>query len=117
MASSPSAPKPARPPRHLSKESAKWWRSVCAEYEFEPHHLKLLQAACETWDRLQQAREDIEKHGSLVVKTADGGLKAHPAVSIERDCRLGFARLVRELDLDGDAPDASRPPSIASNKG
>lgn len=108
---------PSRPPKHLSREAASWWRSVVGDYDLEPHHLKLLQAACETWDRLQQARLDIAAHGSLSVKTGDGGLKLHPAVTVERDARLAFARLVRELDLDGGAPsEGPRPPELNSNR-
>lgn len=105
-----------RPPKHLSREAATWWRSVVLDYNLEPHHLKLLQAACETWDRIQQARVDIAAHGSLSVGTVAGGLKLHPAVTVERDARIAFARLVRELDLDAGAPSEPRPPSLGSNR-
>jgi P27 family predicted phage terminase small subunit len=105
-----------KPPSHLSKSSAEWWRGAVAIYDFEPHHLRLLQAAAEAWDRLQQAREAIARDG-LTVPTSDGGLKAHPCVAIERDCRTAFARLVRELDLDcGPPAEARRPPSLVSNR-
>jgi P27 family predicted phage terminase small subunit len=89
---------------------------VLADYDLEGHHLRLLQSAAETWDRLQQAREMIDRDG-LTIQTGDGGLKAHPAVAIERDARLAFARLVRELDLDAGAPSGSpRPPALGSNR-
>jgi P27 family predicted phage terminase small subunit len=104
-------------PSHLRRETAEWWRSVHKGYELEPHHMRLLTMAAETWDRAQQAREAIAKDG-LTVGTRDGGLKAHPAVGIERDCRLAFARLVRELDLDTEGPsDHRRPPALRSNRG
>lgn len=108
---------PPPPPAHLSPEAATWWRSVMKDYSLEPHHLKILQIACETWDRHQQARSDIAAYGSLSVPTADGGLKLHPAVAVERDSRIAFARLVRELDLDAGAPSESkRPPALYSNR-
>ncbi len=103
-------------PAHLAPETAQWWRSVLADYELEAHHVRLLHLACEAWDRGQQARELLERDG-LTVTTADGGMKAHPAVAIERDARLAIARLVRELDLDAGAPsERSRPPALLSNR-
>ena len=103
------------PPLHLTPETAEWWQSVLTDYELEEHHVRLLRLACEAWDRCQQAREQLDRDG-LTIGTADGGLKAHPCVAIERDARLGFARLVRELDPDAGAPSESRrPPSLLSN--
>jgi phage terminase small subunit len=92
-----------------------WWRSVLADYEFGDHHLKILEAAADAWDRLTAARDILLREG-LTVPGKDGP-KAHPAVAIERDARAAFARLVRELDLDGAAPpEARRPPPIWSNR-
>ena len=104
------------PPDHLRVPTADWWRSVLIDYDLEEHHVRLLHLACESWDRCQQAREQIDRDG-LTIQTGDGGLKAHPAVAIERDARLAFARLVRELDLDAGAPSGSpRPPALGSNR-
>jgi P27 family predicted phage terminase small subunit len=105
------------PPAHLSDHAKGWWRSVLADYELEPHHLRLLQAAAEAWDRMQQAREAIADHGSITFTDSQGNLKAHPAEAIERNARTAFARLVRELDLDAGAPaERSRPPALHSNR-
>lgn len=105
------------PPSHLSDDAASWWRSVTAEYELEPHHLRLLQAAAEAWDRMQQARQALADHGSLTFTDGSGNIKLHPAEAIERNARTAFARLVRELDLDAGAPaERSRPPALHSNR-
>ena len=99
-------------PVHLSEASAEWWLAVQEDYELEPHHNKLLGLACEAFDRCQQAREMIDAEGP-VTQTADGTLKTHPAVAVERDNRLAFARLLRELDLDTEpANQPSRPPAL-----
>ena len=47
------------PPDHLSSAAAAWWRDVLRDYSLEPHHLHLLQAACEAWDRKGQAAAEL----------------------------------------------------------
>jgi len=105
-------------PDHLSPAMQAWWQAVVRDYDLDPHHLRLLEAAADAWDRMVQARETLREEG-LTVATRDGGKKKHPASDIERDSRLAFARLVRELDLDADAPPERpewRPPAIRSNR-
>jgi hypothetical protein len=54
----------------------------------------------------------------LTTPTREGGQKLSPLVRIESDCRLSFARLLRELDLDVDPPaEAKRPPMLRSIRG
>ncbi|OWR00875.1 P27 family phage terminase small subunit [Sphingopyxis witflariensis] len=105
------------PPAHLSPDAAAWWRDVLRDYTLEPHHLRLLQAACEAWMRMRQAGEALTAHGGLTFTDERGTIRAHPAVAMERDARTAFARLVRELDLDTGAPsEAPRPPALLSNR-
>lgn len=109
-----------KPPDHLSETAAAWWRDVVQDYSLEPHHLHLLAAACGAMDRMAQARAELAAHGGLTFKDERGVIKAHPAVAIERDARVAFARLVRELDLDAggvaSAASAPRPPALVSNR-
>lgn len=106
------------PPAHLSPSARKWWETTLETYVLQEHHLRLLQLACEAWDRSQQAREALQRDG-LTVSGREGGMRPHPAVAIERDCRLAVARLVRELDLDIEPPVSARvgPVAIFSNRG
>jgi phage terminase small subunit len=53
----------------------------------------------ETLDRYDEARAEIKKHGAYY-RDRFGSPKPHPAVAVERDCRVSAARLWRELDLD-----------------
>jgi len=102
----------SKTPPHLKSATAKWWRSVTADFDLDPHHVRLLTLAAEAWDRGQQAREIIDNEGMTYVDRF-GCPKPRPEVAIERDSRTSFARLLRELALDGvDAPD-SRPPRTA----
>jgi|SRR3972149_658434 len=103
-----------KPPRHLKPATRRWWAGVVATYELEDHHLKLLTLCGETWDRCQQAREAIAKNG-LTFVDRHGSPRARPEISIERDSRIGFARLLRELALDISAPGESRSLGITPN--
>jgi phage terminase small subunit len=73
--------------------------------------------ACEAWDRAQQARAAIESTGLTYTNRFNDPV-LRPEVAVERDSRLAFARLIRELDLDVDPPSESRsrPPALKSNR-
>jgi len=90
-----------RPPRHLSKSSKEWFRTVVSGYDPGPHELHLLTLAAESLDRCAQARRAIERHG-LTYSDPKRGPRMRPEVVIERDSRAAFARLVAQLDLDAD---------------
>ena len=105
-------------PKHLRPATRKWFRDVLAEYDLEQHHIRLLTLAGEAWDRGQQARAEIDRHG-LTYNDGNGAPRVRPEISIERDSRLAFARLLRELDLDvvpPAEPSRPRPPSLRSNR-
>lgn len=99
----------SRAPAHLAKSTAAWWRSVVAEYRLEDHHVRLLTLACEAWDRAQEARTTLEAEGSYFIDRFKQP-KVHPAIAVERESRVSFARLLRELDLEGDPQPDIRPP-------
>ncbi len=99
-------------PTHLEPATAAWWVEVVKSWELDPHHVRLLTLACEAWDRGVQAREVLAEKG-LTFRDRFEQVKARPEVGIERDARIGFARLLRELDLDTDGPaEESRPPLL-----
>jgi phage terminase small subunit len=85
------------------------WRQVLREFELEPHHAGILTVALEAFDRMREAQAAVARDGAYV----DGrwGLRAHPALAIERDSRLAYLRATRELGLDLESPTTSRPPS------
>lgn len=95
-------------PAHLTAATRAWWSSVIEEFALEGHHVKLLTLAAESWDRAQEARATIKAAGPYF-DDRFGQPKAHPALAVERDSRISFARLLRELDLDAEAPDALPP--------
>jgi len=113
--SKPKPPKLPQAPKHLSREAAKWWRAVVVEYVLDESDLKLLQCACEAWDRMAEARATIAHDGMTYVDRA-GCPRKHPAVQIEIDNRTSFARCLRELALNDIEPPESRPPGIGRRR-
>lgn len=101
-------PKPQGP---LSVAAAKWYREVAGEYQLESHHLRLLEAAAGAWDRIQTARALLDSEG-LVVLDRFGQKRPHPAAAIERDNKVLFCRLLRELRLNDEGPQDPRPPRL-----
>ena len=82
-----------------------------AGYELDDHHQVLLTKACESLDRIEEAREIIKKDG-LTVKDRFGSPRANPAVAIERDNKIAVARLFRELGLDLAGDGKAAPPAL-----
>jgi phage terminase small subunit len=106
------------PPDHLSESCREWWQTVVDDYALEAHHLRLLQLAAEAWDRCAQARAVLDAQG-LTFETRFGAPMPRPEIAIERDSRLAFARLLRELDLDVEPPSEPRrrpAPSRSNNR-
>jgi phage terminase small subunit len=98
-------------PEYLEATTQEWFLSVMANYQMEPHHVRLLTAACECWDRMQAAREAIREHGLTMTDPKTGVVRARPEINIERDSKIVFMKLLRELNLSETPPD-SRPPKL-----
>jgi phage terminase small subunit len=105
----PADPDLPAPPKHLAAETRRWFAEVCAAYELEEHQVRLLVLAGEAWDRCVEARIAINTHGLTFVDRF-GSPHARPEISIERDSRIGFARLLRELNLEVSPPHEPRQP-------
>jgi phage terminase small subunit len=105
-------------PQHLKEATQAWFNEVVRTFILEQHHVRLLTAACQAWDSMETARAAIAEHGQTFTDQ-NGCPKARPEIQIERDSRLAFVRIVRELDLDTIAPPAEisvRPPALRSNR-
>ena len=99
-------------PSHLSRDTKLWWEEIFREFELESAQEKLLEAACDSWHRMIQARKLIVSDG-LTFVDRHGSIKPHAAVAIEKDSRIAFARLVRELSITSAPTGESRPPIIS----
>jgi phage terminase small subunit len=105
-----------KPPNHLRADTKKWVAGVVEEYELEPHRVKLLTLAAESWDRATLAREAVAEHG-LTYTDRFNSPRKRPEVSVAESATIAFARLTRELDLDCGSPATTPPPpALSSNR-
>jgi len=101
-----------KPPDYLKKSGKKFFKEISNTYELEEHHLKILALASQCLDRLDQARSQIESEG-IFLKSRFDKLYLNPATKLEKENKVLFARLIRELNLDIELPKGlGRPPSL-----
>jgi P27 family predicted phage terminase small subunit len=83
------------------------------EWEVGRDGLLVLQVALEAYDRLCQARRLIDTEG-IIITDPSGRRRAHPALMVEKEARLGLLRAWRQLGLDVEPPGpVGRPPAFA----
>ena len=95
--------------KKLKPPTRKWIKKVQATWELDEHHDRLLILAGQAWDRAVEAADLVNTEGCVILDRFEQK-KTHPAVEIERQSMLTFARLVRELGLDLETPGNPRPP-------
>lgn len=106
-------PADPKPPAHLSAPTRRFWRAVLADWELTQAELRVLQTACEAWDRLQGARAVLDREGVSYVDRF-GAPRMRPEVAVERDSRVAFLRAIRQLGLEDAATAHDR--RYAANK-
>jgi hypothetical protein len=52
---------------------------VLADYDLDPHHLHLLEAACDAWDRMVQARETLREEAHAIGCAASSSTRMGPS--------------------------------------
>jgi len=103
-----------KPPSELKPKGRgrKFYKFINERFEIhDPHHDRLLIAACKCLDDEARAEKEIKERGSYYTDRF-GQPKAHPAYQVIKDCRILFARLMRELQLDNVEPPDNRPPRL-----
>jgi hypothetical protein len=80
----------------LTGERRRLWDDVRARFVLEPASENILRNACEALERAAQAAEQVTVEGATF-RDRFGAVRAHPAISIERDFRGLAARQLEKL--------------------
>ena len=95
--------------KHLSKEAKDIYENICMQFVFEDDYKLILRTAMEAWDRMQEARRQIDTDG-MTFTSDTGVIHIHPALKIEKESRTGFLMAWKMLHLDIESPlDNGRP--------
>jgi len=101
-----------RAPAHLSRKAKRLWKTICNDFQnFDKYALLILETALQAHDRLEQAREIIDREGLTITNPTSGNTRANPALQIEKDSRQAFLSAMRLLGLNIEPPGPiGRPP-------
>ena len=84
----------------ISTEARRLKKKIVEEYDIDDAAgLRILETACEAFDRMRQAQKVIQADG-MTVKDRWNQIKAHPLCSVERDARAQFLAALKALNLD-----------------
>lgn len=89
---------PPEPPEHLSKRMKEFWVDALKLKTLQPFEVLILAKACEAYDSAEQARRILKSEGLTYVDRFQQP-RPRPEVSIERDSKLVFAKLLKQLHL------------------
>lgn len=103
-------------PKGLKGKARVFFQNVVKNFELEEFHVELLAQGCWALQRCEEARAIVDKAGMTYVDTKSGRCFPNPATTIEKDNRVIFTRIIRELGLDLADTQAARPPTRAGRK-
>jgi Phage terminase, small subunit len=88
-----------QPPRRLGEHGLTFWNATLAEYQIDDiGGLEVLAQICATLDRLQSLAAEIDRDGPTI--QTKHGLKEHPALRQEIQCRSFITRNLVRLGLN-----------------
>jgi phage terminase small subunit len=88
-----------QPPDHLSDDGQQLWRALFKAHVIDlPASQLLLTSLCEAVDRGAACRRELDGQ-PLTITDKHGGVRVHPLVVEERQCREQAARLARVLRI------------------
>jgi P27 family predicted phage terminase small subunit len=96
------------PPKTLKASGKRLWKDLLSGWDIQLEQFVLLQALCESQDRISELSETLRREGRVVADRF-GQLRPHPATLILKGENGSFARLFKLLALEppsglGDGP-------------
>jgi hypothetical protein len=89
----------AKPSRRLGQAGMTLWGQVMSEYDIKDSGgLEMLCLACQSLDRAEALREQIDDDGEVIRSKA--GIKDHPALKHELAARAFVVKTLHRLGLD-----------------
>ena len=98
-------------PKFEFPESRNFYKHISGSWELEQHHLVLLENACHCLDRILSDRKILNEEKRFFVDRYEQP-REHPAAISERQNKILFSRILRELNLDAEITETPRPPSL-----
>lgn len=99
------AKKPVTAPDSLSEVGARLYRDVASKYDLRPDEMRVLHDACSEADLVDELAAAMADQPKLV-KGSQGQLVINPLISEQRQHRLAFASLMKQLKLPDDGVDS-----------
>lgn len=97
-------------PKDLQKSGRKFFKFVTKTWQLEAHHVQQVIQAAQCLDRIDEAREVIEREGAFFTDRWSQP-KPHPGHALEQSNKALFDKLLKSLGLDVEEPRAlGRPP-------
>jgi DNA-binding transcriptional MerR regulator len=85
-------------PGGLGGRGQAFWDHAVATFELDQHEQELLQQVCRLLDRADALQAEVAAHGVVLV-SARGDRRPHPAISEERQVSLAIGRLLGQLEI------------------
>jgi phage terminase small subunit len=98
-----------RPPGGLKAPGKTFWKKVLSEYNLsDAHALKQLELASGCLDQIKEAEAVLKSDGLFTLNRYSVRVE-NPAAESARKNKVIFCRIIRELGLDLDGNEGSRP--------
>ena len=99
-------------PKQLKGPGRAFWKKAMGERVYtEIQDLSRLEMAAGCCDEIAASEQIISEDG-LFIKDRFFQVREHPALKVIRDNKTLFCRIIRELRLDVEATEDSRPPGL-----